>query len=752
MHKLRFTTVAKLVIILLILLLIPLSAFNLPKSQMLLEGFDPKLIDIDTPSGVTLNASMLVFVAKPNEADPSITTVTSPASFTINVEATVIKQAGEVHPLHISIWDKTAATNDAFSIYFDSPSNKIVYDVVNSTNQLEVEVSKYTQNCPYDIRISFSANSCLDFSIANSTWSSEPVTLNPANATILKRPMVSLHFFAPQYAQGGESVAVLQKYQVEFPSQDYFVFFTNLLGVNLNFVYVILFAAIVIIWRNDFSEAFNRTTSFSRRIGNRIRHGSKEAKLMAILFFSSVLLQVCISFLGSQPYDSFAQKTWAYINTKYGLEYLYPLSNIAPSGRSVGTLSIINLGYPYPPLLGYIYLLVGRIYSVVSPTFDLNAPLFGLLMKTPWILATSALGLLIYYFTRKTYSAKVAFVLASLYLFNPCVIFESTIWSQSDAILASFLILAVLSLLSNSKCSVWFFLGLSLLTKQTAVVPAAFIAFFALRQFGVRKGIESLVFPFACIFLFVSPYLFLGYSPSFIFNVSVGQNVLNMLGTPQRVAEWQIAASGGAHNIWPILTRLLADQSGWLRFAYPYQSSALMSRLASFGTYVVLICFALIIVQSLISEKPKNTKESPTFYMLFLVVLSLYTFFTRMQTRYLYLTIPFLILSFAWIRNRKVFALLFGTLTTTFFLSDYSYFTLTSVWQPAFLPNFSPNANVLNSTMFLFVTNDTFITVLCLANLSLFILAMLFSNYRILFSNIHIERRKILMEKEKSQA
>lgn len=746
MHKPRFTTVAKLVIILLILLLIPLSAFNFPKSQMLLEGFDPKLIDIDTPSGVTLNASMLVFVAKPNEADPSITTITSPASFTINVEATVIKQAGEVHPLHISIWDKTAATNDVFSIYFDSPSNKIVYGVVNSTNQLDIEVSKYTQNCPYDIRISFSVNSCLNFSIANSTWSSEPITLNPANATILKRPMVSLHFFAPQYAQGGESVAVLQKYQVEFPSQDYFLFFTNFLGANLNFVYLILFAAIVIIWRNDFSAAFNRTANFFRRIGNRIRHGSKEAKLMAILFFSSVLLQVCISFLGSQPYDSFAQKSWAYINTKYGLEYLYPLSNIVPSGSSVGTLSIINLGYPYPPLLGYIYLIVGQIYSVVSPTFDLNAPLFGLLMKTPWILATSAMGLLIYYFTRKTYSAKVAFALASLYLFNPCVVFESVIWSQSDAILASFLILSVLALRSNSSRSVWFFLGLSLLTKQTAVIPAVFISFFALRKFGVRKVIRSLAFPFVCVFLFISPYLMLGYSPSFIFNASMGQNVLNLVNTPQRVAEWQIVASGGAHNIWPILTRLLAGQSGWSRFAYPYQSSALMSSLASFGTYVVLICFALIIVQSLISEKPKNTKESPIFYMLFLVVLSLYTFFTRMQTRYLYLTIPFLILSFGWIRSRKVFALLFGTLTTTFFLSVYSYFTLTSVWQPAFLPNFSPDATFLNALIFQFITNDPFITVLCLAILSLFIVSMLFSNYRILGSKFRRRNKECRKE------
>jgi len=745
MPNFHFITLTKLMIISLIFLIIPLSAFNLPKNQMELEGFDPKLIDIDNPNDVTLNTSTLILAATP-ESTPFVTTVTTPSSFTVSVEATVIKQEGKAMPMQIDIWD--ARTSDAFSIWFVSPGNVIFCGARKSTDEWEtiIEVGKYVENSSYSIRISFFTSSYIEFSVTNSTWSN---STRIENVTILKRPIVNLSFFATAFE--AESISILRKYRIEIPSQSYYNYFTNLLDGNLNWAYAILFVLVFILWRRDFFEALNRIVGFARRIGYRTRHSGKEKWLIVILFSSSIILQLSVSFIGSQPYDSFAQKAWAYISTQYGLEYLYPLSLIAPSGRSVGTLSIISLTYSYPPLLGYVYLMVGRLYASISPEFDFSTPLFGLLLKMPWIITTSILGLLIYFFTRKTFSAKVAFVLTSLYVFNPCVVFESAIWSQSDAILASFLILSVLALRSNSIRGMWFFVGLSLLSKQTAVVPAALISFFALRRFGLHKTIKSLAFPFVCIFFLVGPYLLLGYSPSFIFNVSLGQNVLNIIiERPQRVAEWQIVASAGAHNVWPVLTALLDGQSGWSRFAYPdYISSQIMgTSYARFGSYLVLICFVLVFIQSLISEKSENQKESPAFYLLYIAIFSLYMFFTRMSARYLYLAIPFLIMSFNWIRSKKVFALLFGTLTSTFFLSVYSYLTLTSVWQQSFLPNFHPNANLLNSVMVQFLTNDTYITVLCLANLSLFILSMLFSIFRILDKGSHIGRNRMQGESE----
>jgi SAM-dependent methyltransferase len=509
---------------------------------------------------------------------------------------------------------------------------------------------------------------------------------------------------------------------------------------SFNLVYLLFFAIIIILWRNDFLRLLNQIAVFFRRVINEVKRGNNETKLIATLFFSSIFVQFLFSFLGSQPYDSYAQKTWAYISTKYGTDHLYTLSNIVPSGRSVGTFSTINFAYPYPPLLSYIYWFSGLLYSVASPAFDMHTFVLGILMKMPWILATSMLGILIYYFSRKNFSAKVAFILSSLCLFNPCIIFESVIWGQSDSLIASLLILSVFALRKNSIRSMWFFIGLALLTKQTAIIPALFISFFALRKFGLSKSIQNLAFPFTCLFLFLSPFFLMGYSPSFIFNVSVGQNVLNVIGTPQRAAEWQIVASGGAHNLWPILTGALGE-SGWERFAYPYQHSPLSS-VADLTIFVVLIFFILIMMQSILSEKQEINNEKPTFYLLFLAVLTLYTFFTRMQTRYLYLTIPFLIFSFRWIHNRKAFSLLFATLTALFFLSDYSYFTLTGLWQPAFFPNFSPAANPLNLLIFGFVTNDTLITALCSAIFSFFILSMLFSSLRIFNARARNKREK----------
>jgi hypothetical protein len=549
--------------------------------------------------------------------------------------------------------------------------------------------------------------------------------------------MVNLSFFAEPLSAGAQSVAVVQNYNVNLPNQPYFSYFTDFLGGNLIFVYVVLFCLILFFWRTSFIEAFHRVKVFTKKIAHRIRQNDKEVRLVAILLLSIVLLQCGVAFVGSQPYDFYTQKSWAYINTKYGLQYLYPLSLISPSGQSVGTVSTIALIYPYPPLLGYIYSLDGIVYGQISPSFNFNAPLFVLLMKVPWILATGVLGLIIYYFSRKKFSTTVSLVLMSLYLFNPTTVFESSLWSQSDAILASFLILAVLCLLNNSKRSMWFFIGLSILTKQTAVVPAAFIAFFAFRQFGIRDTIKSMVFPFACIFLFISPYLFVGYSPNFIFNVSLGQNVFNLIGTTQKgMASWQMAASAGGYNIWPLLTQTFFGASGWGRFSFEYQYSRIFGlSFDTFALFLVLICFGLIIAQSLKSKK-LNGINSPIFYLLFLAVFSVYMFFTKISPRYLDLTIPLLVLSFGWIKNRKVFVFLYASLTTVFFISDYAYFTLTSLWQPAFLPNFSPYTNAFNAAMFQFITSNNYITIICSASLCIFIISILFSNYRILFKKL----------------
>lgn len=279
-------------ILLVIVSLIPLSALSVPQNQMKFEGFDPKLIDVDNSVGVTFSSNNLTLVAS-YPAGPHVTTITSAASFKINVTTTVINQTGEVNPVQISI--SAPSKIDSFSFYF-SYGYKIVYGIKNSTDWVAYEVAKYTPNCPYNIQISFLANSYIEFTISNSTWQlPSPVRID--NASILEMPQVNLSFFATPINEGAASISVLQNYVVYLPAQDYFSYFTNFLSGNLNYVYVILFGLIVILWKRDFAQVFRKVGSLCSRIGDSLKHSNREVHLIFVLLLSSVFIQIAVSFL-----------------------------------------------------------------------------------------------------------------------------------------------------------------------------------------------------------------------------------------------------------------------------------------------------------------------------------------------------------------------------------------------------------------------------------------------------------------------
>jgi hypothetical protein len=186
------------------------------------KGFDSKLIDVYNPIGVSFNSTVLTLSSN-GSAVPFVTTVTSPASVSIDFDATIIKQVEEVNPIGISIWaiqNGSFPVIDAFYLYFSYPSNKIIYSIEDSNvTQPPVDVGNYAFNSSYHIQISFTDSSNIEFTIDNSTWSLTPIVIN--NASILQDSMVNLSFFAEPLSAGAQSVAVVQNYNVNLPNQPY---------------------------------------------------------------------------------------------------------------------------------------------------------------------------------------------------------------------------------------------------------------------------------------------------------------------------------------------------------------------------------------------------------------------------------------------------------------------------------------------------------------------------------------------------
>ncbi len=102
-----------------------------------------------------------------------------------------------------------------------------------------------------------------------------------------------------------------------------------------------------------------------------------------------------------------------------------------------------------------------------------------LLVKLPSLVADLAIGVLIYNFFKKD---RKAFLLSSLWLFNPLVWYNSSIWGQTDSIVNLLGLLGILALLERrlTKFLVWF--TLSLLFKGSLAIFIPILAYVAIKQ------------------------------------------------------------------------------------------------------------------------------------------------------------------------------------------------------------------------------------------------------------------------------
>ncbi|CAN5342298.1 hypothetical protein BH10PAT1_BH10PAT1_1980 [soil metagenome] len=121
---------------------------------------------------------------------------------------------------------------------------------------------------------------------------------------------------------------------------------------------------------------------------------------------------------------------------------------IAWSSRliTVGFSNFYKAWSDYLP--GYLYIL-----AILAEINKLNIIPQVILYKLPAILSDLATGFLIYKIVRKLKTEKWGLVSAGLYLFNPAVIANSTIWGQVDGITSLFSLLAIYAMDTNPLIS-----------------------------------------------------------------------------------------------------------------------------------------------------------------------------------------------------------------------------------------------------------------------------------------------------------
>lgn len=321
--------------------------------------------------------------------------------------------------------------------------------------------------------------------------------------------------------------------------------------------------------------------------------------------------------------------------------------------------------------------------SFIIPYIEAN--IHAWMVKLPFVLSDIGLGYLIYRIVNE-FKPKVAKLAALIFLFNPIVIYNSTIWGQTDSLIN---LLALSGIYLVFKKRYFWGIILFLLTFIFKLSLIIYLPIFGLLLLKRIKDWKKFIVPTITfligIFLLAIPFKF-GDKNSFEW--------LWYMYTNRVLVRQGSMLNGNAFNFWFLLFGIDFSKSEFIKFGgLTYQ---LWSRILLI-IYLLPICFKFL--------KSKLTLKS-LLTALLLTAFGSFIFLTNMHERYLYPVFPlFTILLFLPKSNFNLKSLIV--------LSLIHLINLYNLW---FYPLIEPLKNILITSNFLICRLLSFILILVCLN------------------------------------
>lgn len=287
----------------------------------------------------------------------------------------------------------------------------------------------------------------------------------------------------------------------------------------------------------------------------------------------------------------------------------------------------------YPPMYMYVLWLVGAIRYALDLEFLSTE--FNLLVFAPAIISDVITVLLLYRISR-------SFWVALAYSANPAVILNSSVWGQVDSIHTLLLFLAIYAVTKKQSLPVYLLYGIAVLTKPQSLIAAPVFLYSAFHYWKER-----------------------GYS---------GRAALTMFG--YAVAAFSLMAILSA----PFGLRLALRQYVETVGQRPFATINAYNLYALFGGnwFPITPFFALVSAVAIVGVTfmafwilHRHWNEAAVFFTAALLYIIAFVFSVRMNERYLFPTLLFLLAAFVFVRNKSDLRIpvLYAAFSATLFLN-----------------------------------------------------------------------------------
>ncbi|MBI2314891.1 glycosyltransferase family 39 protein [Candidatus Daviesbacteria bacterium] len=288
---------------------------------------------------------------------------------------------------------------------------------------------------------------------------------------------------------------------------------------------------------------------------------------------------------------------------------------------------------------------------------------FYFLLKMPAIICDLIIGILIYQEVRKKVSLILALLALSLIVFNPAILFNSSIWGQIDSVLALFLLITLIALKDNHLILSSIMFGVAFLIKPQAIAIAPILAIYLVHHFKLSNIIKLTIPGLLIIFVLAVPFF-----PNQT-TISLVQHILNTAG------EYPYT-SLNAYNFWGVVGFWIPDKTIWNNLSYQTIGIIL------FSSYWIILGYFY------------TRKKLSIYALATLAFLGFFFLPTKVHERYLYPALIFLILLSSLYRDRLLLVLTSLLTFLHFFNLYYVYVYFNEVYFQ--LPKLLYNPTVYN--------------------------------------------------------
>lgn len=346
-----------------------------------------------------------------------------------------------------------------------------------------------------------------------------------------------------------------------------------------------------------------------------------------LIFFSAFIFRFVLSFFAFHQ-DLLNHADWGVRFWQYGAaRFFSPDANVWSftwPNQPPGTIYIFaGIRKLYEGLFAFFSFLHFNLHIFPGSTLlYLEQHLYFALLKLPAILADLGLGCLIYAVVKQiTKKDNLAFWASIIWLINPVVWYNSSVWGQYDSVINFFALLAFYLLFKRKLAFSLLAFSLSLYIKAPLVIFAPIFLVIALGQHHrVREYLTALVLSLVVIAAITLPFSH-GEPFSWLFNLYRGRVFTDQLHS----------ISANAFNLWGAVSGISATPELFS------ETTRLAGLTYQYWGYIV---FAIFYLPALwLVFKRQDTKS--VVWALAVGAFSTFMLLTNMHERYLYPLFPY---------------------------------------------------------------------------------------------------------------